>query len=80
MELLRGGAGTDFGIQSTSLIKRITYLAPTISYAVHGSTVAEVAMRFSLNGRNFPAGKQITLGMSTDFDLNRLVVNTLRQR
>ncbi len=80
VELLRGGAGTDFGIRSSSSIKRITYLAPTVSYAVHGSTVAEVAMRFSLNGRNFPAGKQITLGMSTDFDLNRLVANTLRRR
>ena len=45
LELLRGGKGTDFGIASTSSIKRIIYLAPTVSYAIHGNTVAEAAAR-----------------------------------
>ena len=80
LEMLRGGTGTDFGIPSTSLIKRITYLAPTVSYAIHGSTVAELAVRFSLAGRNFPAGKQITFGVSTGFDLNGWVRQTFRQQ
>ena len=78
LEMLRGGTGTDFGLPLASSIKRITYLAPTVSYTLHGNTVAEAAMRFSLNGRNFPAGNQITFGVSTDFDLNRWVGKTLR--
>jgi len=77
LELLRGGAGSDFGIESTSLIKRITYIAPTLSYAVYGHTAAELAMRFSINGRNFPAGKQITLGISSEFDLNQWIGRAL---
>ena len=80
LELLRGGKGTDFGIASTSSIKRITYLAPTVSYAIHGNTVAEAAARFTLNGRNFPAGKQIILGLSTEFDLNGWARRTLQAR
>lgn len=78
VEILRGGKGTDFGIPSTSLIKEITYIAPTVSYAVHANTVAELAIRFSINGRNFPAGKQIILGLSTDFNLNQWVGKAVR--
>ena len=78
LELLRGGKGTDFGIPSSSLIKRITYVAPTVSYALHDHTAVEAAMRFSIDGRNFPAGRQFTLGLSTDFDFNGLVARSLR--
>lgn len=78
LELLRGGMGTDFGIPSSSSIKRITYVAPTVSYALHERTAVEAAVRFSINGRNFPAGKQITVGMSTGFDLGGFVGRALR--
>ena len=80
LELLRGGKGTDFGITSTSSIKPIIYLVPILSYAIHGTTVAEAAARFTLNGRNFPTGKQITLGLSTEFDLNSWVGKTFLER
>ena len=72
LELLRGTAGTDFGFKNTSQIKRITYLSPTIMYNLHGGTTAELAYRFSLNGRNFPAGKQLTLGLSQNVDFEKV--------
>ncbi len=64
MEMLRGKAGTVFGFKNSSEIKRITYLAPTLLYDVGRGTAVEAGLRFSLNGRNFPAGHQVTLGVS----------------
>ncbi len=46
-------------------IKRITYLTPALLYAVGRRTMVEAAVRFSLNGRNFPAGRQLVLGLAT---------------
>lgn len=72
VELLRGAAATDFGFKNTSQIKRITYLSPTIMYNVHGGTTAELAYRFTINGRNFPAGKQLAVGLSQNLDFGTL--------
>ncbi|MBT3341682.1 MAG: hypothetical protein HN712_20655 [Gemmatimonadetes bacterium] len=67
-EMLRSGKGETFGIRTASLIKRVSYLAPTIGVRVHGDTWLEAAMRSSLGGRNFPAGRQYVVGLSTGFD------------
>ena len=70
LEGLRGEKGTDFGfIRSSSLIKRSTYFGPTVSHRAAGNTNLEIAVRNTINGRNFPAGRQLTAGLSTDFDL-----------
>ena len=73
VELLRGTAGTDFGFKNTSQIKRITYLSPTIMYNLRGGTTAELAYRFTINGRNFPAGKQLAIGLSQDVDFGKVL-------
>ena len=69
LEMLRGRAGSSFGFESSSLIKRITYFAPTAALALPHDTTLEVAVRYSLDGRNFPAGHQVAVGLSTAFDL-----------
>jgi len=68
LEGLYGKAGSSFGLRSDSLIKRITYLSPSVSYRLFGETAVEAAMRFSVGGRNFPAGNQLTIGLSTTLD------------
>ena len=65
LELLHGKAGTSFGFENPSLKKRIVYLAPTVSWTLLGETAAELALRRTLAGRNFPAGNQLTVGLST---------------
>lgn len=65
LELLHGKAGTSFGFENPSLKKRILYLAPTVGWTLFGETAAELALRRTLAGRNFPAGNQLTVGLST---------------
>ena len=62
-EVLRSKPAVEFGFDTT--IKRITYLTPALLYAVGRRTTVEAAVRFSLNGRNFPAGRQFVLGVAT---------------
>ena len=72
LQMLRGRTGTDFGFPSRTQIKRITYLAPALTLSLPGNAVLELAVRQSLGGRNFPAGRQLALGLSTALDaLNR---------
>ena len=72
LQMLRGGTGTDFGFPSRTQVKRITYLAPTLSLRLPGNSVLELAVRQSLGGMNFPAGRQFALGVSaTAAVLNR---------
>lgn len=63
-EVLRSAPAVVFGTIEAE-IKRITYLTPALLYAVGRRTVIEAAVRFSLNGRNFPAGRQLVLGLAT---------------
>ena len=63
-EVLRSNPAVVFGGIEAE-IKRITYLTPALLYAVGRRTTVEAAMRFSLNGRNFPAGRQLVLGLAT---------------
>ena len=65
LEVLHGQAGRSFGFENPSLKKRIVYLAPTVGWTLFGRTAAELALRRTLAGRNFPAGHQLTLGLST---------------
>lgn len=65
LEVLHGKAGRSFGFENPSLKKRIVYLAPTVSWTLFGETAAELALRRTLAGRNFPAGNQLTVGLST---------------
>lgn len=53
------------GFEIEAEIKRITYLTPALLYTVGPRTTVEAALRFSLNGRNFPAGRQLVLGLAT---------------
>ena len=69
VEVLHGKAGRSFGFENPSLRKRIVYLAPTVSWTLFGRTAAELALRRTLAGRNFPAGNQLALGLSTRADL-----------
>ena len=66
-EVLRSDPAIDFfgDFEIETGIKRITYLTPTLLYAVGQRTTVEAAVRFSLNGRNFPAGRQLVLGLAT---------------
>ena len=63
-EVLRSKPAVVFGGIEAE-IKRITYLTPALLYAVGQRTTVEAAVRFSLNGRNFPAGRQFVLGVAT---------------
>ena len=63
-EVLRSNPAVVFGGIEAE-IKRITYLTPALLYAVGRRTTVEAAVRFSLNGRNFPAGQQLVLGLAT---------------
>ena len=73
-DMLRGDPSTDFGfLKNQSEIKRITYLSPTLSYALDEQLAIELAVRFSLNGRNFPAGHQIAVGVSSQFNGSALL-------
>lgn len=63
-EVLRSKPAVVFGGIEAE-IKRITYLTPALLYAVGRRTTVEAAVRFSLNGRNFPAGRQLVLGLAT---------------
>ena len=68
LEGLYGKAGSSFGFRNASLTKRITYLSPSVSYRLGGDTAIEAALRLSIGGRNFSAGNQITVGVSTTID------------
>ena len=63
-EVLRSNPAVVFGGIEAE-IKRITYLTPALLYTVGRRTTVEAAVRFSLNGRNFPAGRQLVLGLAT---------------
>ena len=70
LEGLRSEASTDFGIiKNESQIKRITYLTPALSLGLSEQAALEVGLRYTLNGRNFPAGHQVTAGLSTSLNL-----------
>ncbi|MCY3792461.1 MAG: transporter [Gemmatimonadetes bacterium] len=66
-EVLRSDPAIDFfgDFEIETGIKRITYLTPALLYAIGQRTTIEAAVRFSLNGRNFPAGRQFVLGVAT---------------
>ena len=68
LQMLRGLTGTDFGFPSRTQVKRITYLAPALSLSLPGNSVLELAVRQSLGGRNFPAGRQFALGLSASVE------------
>ena len=63
-EVLRSSPAIVFGSIEAE-IKRITYLTPALLYTIGQRTMIEAAVRFSLNGRNFPAGRQFVLGLAT---------------
>jgi len=65
-ELLRSDPSIEFGsIVNRSQIKRIAFMMPVLLYAIDEHTAVEAALRISLNGRNYPAGQQFILGVSS---------------
>jgi hypothetical protein len=62
---LRSGPATIQGIRLTSDAREILYLAPTLLLEPFaGGPLFEGSLRFSLAGRNFPAGMQLVAGIS----------------
>lgn len=71
LESVLGRTGRVFGLQNPSLTRRITYMAPTASLVLFGATALEGAVRFTAAGRNYPAGHQLVLGLTTTLDAAR---------
>jgi hypothetical protein len=63
-ETIRGRPATNFGIRTVQDVKRITYISPTLSISRLGNLSLESALRISVNGRSFPAGPMLVLGLS----------------
>ena len=68
IEALRGKEGASFGLRNPSLVSRVTYLSPTLVYKADDDTAIEIGQRHTVNGKNFAAGWQLVLGVSTGFD------------
>jgi hypothetical protein len=68
IEALRGKEGATFGFRNPSLVNRVTYLSPTLVYKLNNDTAVEIGQRHTINGKNFAAGWQLMLGLSTGFD------------
>ncbi len=64
LEGIRGKPATVFGIQTSQDVKRVTYLSPTVSFGPVNHFSLEAALRISINGRSFPAGQMLVLGIS----------------
>ncbi|HCR19644.1 MAG TPA: hypothetical protein DIU35_19380 [Candidatus Latescibacteria bacterium] len=64
VEGVRGEAATTFGIKTVQDVKRVTYIAPTLSVGPFNNVNLEAALRISVNGRSFPAGKMLVVGAS----------------
>ncbi len=63
-EMLRSDPSIEFGLfENSSQIKRITYFNPSLVYGLVDDTALEFGGRLTLNGRNFPAGHQLTMGL-----------------
>ena len=64
IEGIHGKPATNFGIETVQDVKRVTYLSPVLLVMPIPNLSLEAALRVSLNGRNFPAGYLLVLGMS----------------
>jgi hypothetical protein len=64
VEGVRGKAATSFGIKTISDVKRVTYFSPTLAMGPFNNLNLEAALRISVNGRSFPAGRMLVLGVS----------------
>ncbi len=66
---IRSRPATILGIKSTSTLKRVTYLSPTVGFGPVGRASIEAALRITLGGQNFPAGRMLVIGISYAGDL-----------
>ena len=64
VEGVRGKAATTFGIKTIQDVKRVTYISPTLVIGPFNNLNIEAALRISVNGRSFPAGRMLVLGAS----------------
>jgi len=58
-----GTSGSIQGIDVSGDEREILYLQPTLTYEIASSTALELGSRFPLQGKNFPAGPQFTIGV-----------------
>ncbi|MEW6753508.1 MAG: transporter [Candidatus Latescibacterota bacterium] len=66
VEGLFGAPSVDFGaLSNRSEIRRILHATPVLSLSLRPGTRLEVGGRYALAGRNFPAGWQFVLGLSS---------------
>ncbi len=64
LEGIRSKSANILGISNSSTIKRVTYFVPTLSFGPFNHVSLEAALRISLNGRSFPAGQMLVVGVS----------------
>lgn len=70
-ELLHGGPAREFGgIVNRSQIKRIRYAAAVVYFDVGARTALETGARFSLGGRNHPAGTQWVVALTHNWPIS----------
>jgi hypothetical protein len=68
IEGIRGKPATNFGIKTVQDVKRVTYISPTVSAGPYDGISLEGALRISVNGRSFPAGRMLVVGLSYSGD------------
>jgi hypothetical protein len=71
VEAIRGEPATSLGIRTVQDVKRVTYISPGLTLARFGSLAVEGSVRFTVNGRNYPAGHVYLLGIAYQADLYR---------
>ena len=64
VEGIHGNPSRVFGLTLPRDVKRITYFSPTLLVGPHQNLSLEAALRISVGGRSFPAGKMWVAGIS----------------
>ena len=64
---LHGGAGTSFGLEIPTLKREVVYLQPGLVWDLGGERSLELALPFTVKGRNWPAGLAVGVGFNSRF-------------
>jgi hypothetical protein len=64
---LHGGASTSFGLEIPSLKREVVYLQPGLVWDLGSERSVELAMPFTVKGRNWPAGLAVGIAFNSRF-------------
>jgi len=64
---LHGGASTSFGLDIPTLKREAVYLQPGLVWDLGKERSVELALRFTVKGRNWPAGLSVGVGFNSRF-------------